>query len=158
VRQEFAHRSAVCGDDCPSLSDLAPDPILLANLLHWWQEAVAPGEDRCQWHRKRCFEGALEFDRNRSRLLDGDRSHHARIPSRARQRIPCRAETSRPAACFVTDTSDMRGEVLEERSKLTADLLVGNEPVVTDHRMGDGHLCAGVFDDPGGGVAKNLAQ
>ena len=51
-----------------------------------------------------------------------------------------------------------RGEGLEERSKLTADVLVGDQPVVIDHRVGDGHLCAGLFDDLGGGVAKDLAQ
>ena len=46
----------------------------------------------------------------------------------------------------------------ESAQQLTADALVSDQPVVIDHRVGDGYLCAGLFDDLGGGVAKDLAQ
>ncbi len=88
VGQLFAHPSAVRGDNNASLSDLAPDPVLFANFLHWWQEAVASGEDRCQRHRKRGGKGSLEFDRNSSRLLNRDGGHRARLQPRARLWIP----------------------------------------------------------------------
>jgi hypothetical protein len=69
-----------------------------------------------------------------------------------------RAAASRPTTGCVIDAADVRGKGLEERSKLTADVLVGDEPVVVDHRVGDGYLCAGLFDDLGGGVAEDRAQ
>lgn len=63
-----------------------------------------------------------------------------------RRWTPRRADTSRPRASFVIDTADVPGEVLEERSNLTPDMLVGDQPVVTDHWVGDGYLCACMFD------------
>ena len=71
---------------------------------------------------------------------------------------PLRSATSRSTIGRVVDTADLRGEGLEERSKLTADVLVGDQPVLVDHRVGDGYFCAGLFDDLSGGVAKDRTQ
>ena len=71
---------------------------------------------------------------------------------------PLRAATSRPTTGCVIDAANVRGEGLEERSKVTTDVLIGDQPVVIDHRAGDGQLCAGPFDDLGVGIAKDFPQ
>jgi hypothetical protein len=71
---------------------------------------------------------------------------------------PLRVATSWLTTGFAFHAADVLGEGLEERNKATADVLIGDQSVVIDHGVGDGHLCAGLFDDLGGGVAEDLAQ